>query len=72
MNIHRNARSPPIGRELLVMAAPGGQTPQGRRTSRRHLPADRAQVGGALCSGGPGRAPGPVITASQASPANAG
>jgi hypothetical protein len=40
MNVHKNARLTPLGRER----ADAG----GRRGSRRRLPADRSQVGGTL------------------------
>jgi hypothetical protein len=48
MNVHKNARLTPRGRERIVRQVEGGQTPGGRRRSRRRLPADRSQVGGTL------------------------
>ena len=47
MNIHKNARLTPVGREHLVAAMLSGQTPEAG-TSRRRLPADRTQVARAV------------------------
>ncbi len=43
MNMHKNARLTPIGREWLAQAVLSGQTAEGRRTSRRCLPADGSE-----------------------------
>jgi hypothetical protein len=53
MNIHKNARLTPIGRERIVMQVEGGQTPQAAARSRRRLPADGAEMGRALSCRGP-------------------
>ena len=42
MNIHKNARLTPAGRERIVRQVESGQTPEAG-TSRRRLPADRAK-----------------------------
>jgi hypothetical protein len=55
MNIHKNARLTPIGRERIVMQVEGGQTPQAAARSRRRLPADGAEMGRALSCRGPRR-----------------
>jgi hypothetical protein len=41
MNMHKNARLTPLGRERIVRRAGAG----GRQRSRRRLPADSSQVG---------------------------
>ena len=47
MNIHENARLTPLGRERSGADSERADA-GGRRTSRRRLPADGAQMGGAL------------------------
>jgi hypothetical protein len=44
MNVHKNARLTPRGRERIVQVE-SGQTPEARGGSRRRLPADRSEVG---------------------------
>ena len=48
MNIHKNARLTPLGRERMVRQVLERADAEGRRTSRRRLPAHGAQMGGAL------------------------
>jgi hypothetical protein len=45
MNVHKNARLTPRGRERIVRQVASGQTAGGRCASRRRLPADRSEVG---------------------------
>ena len=44
MNIHKNARLTPLGRERLVRLIESGQTPEAAARACRRLPADRAQM----------------------------
>ena len=45
MNVHKNARLTPLGRERIVRQVESGQTPEAVARSRRRLPADGSQVG---------------------------
>ena len=54
MNVHKNARLTPLGRERIVRQVASGQTPKAVGASRRRLPADGAQMGRALSSRRPG------------------
>jgi hypothetical protein len=45
MNVHKNARLTPLGRERIVRAGRERADAGGRRRSRRRLPADGSQVG---------------------------
>ena len=52
MKLHRNARSTPISRQLLVdRVLRQGWTYAARGRSRRREPADRRQVGAAIPAG---------------------
>ena len=72
MNIHKNARLTPHGRELSGSADSERADAGGRRTSRRRLPANGAQVGGALPGRGRRGPAGSLIAAASAAQADAG
>ena len=50
MNVHKNARLTPLGRERIVRQVRERADAEGRRRSRRRLPADGSQVGRSVSS----------------------
>ena len=71
MNIHKNARLTPHGRERAGSAGAERADAAGRRTSRRRLPAHGAQVGRALRGRRRGGPAGSHLAAASAAPADA-
>ncbi|CAH1652733.1 transposase [Chelatococcus asaccharovorans] len=67
MNIHKNARLTPLGREHLVRAVQGGRTAQAAAQAaplcRRRLPGDGAQMDRPLSRVGRGQSGRPFVAA---------
>ena len=72
MNVHKNARLTPRGREWIVAGCKRADA-EGRRRSRRRLPADSSQMGGAISpSEGLARIAGSQLATPSAASADAG
>ena len=71
MDIHKNARLTPHGRERLVKMMLGGQTPQAASEAAGVCPRTVAQMARPLQAGRPGRPAGSQLAAPSAAPADA-
>ena len=71
MNIHKNARLTPRGRERIVRQVESGQTPEAVAKAAGVCPRTRSKVDGPLSARRIGGIEGPLLPAASAAPADA-